>query len=139
MITPGSPGSSCSGACRVRAPDLGSIFICFDWGAQSSEGTSGLIQLLTVPDSMFNKLVTCYVNLAQYPPPHHHPSTHTFPLHWASNSPLPPSPLPLPLYKYWIACKNISPTKADLFSDPEQRQKNRIIISEKIRKNTRSL
>ena len=137
MITPGSPGSSCSEACRVRAPDLGSIFICFDWGAQSSEGTSGLLQLLTVPDSMFNKLVTCYVNLAQYPTPPPFPHLHSPFI--GPPTPPPHSQLPLPLYKYWIACKNISPTKADLFSDPEQRQKNRIIISEKIGKNTRSL
>ena len=134
MITPGYPlTTSCSGACRVRAPDLGSIFICFDWGAGSSGGTSGLLQLLTVLNSKLNKLVTCYVNLAQYPatttttPPHSHS-----PLHWASDSPLPPLCHLPSLYKYWIACKNISPTKADLFSDPEQREKNWIIISEKI-------
>ena len=137
MITPGSPGSSCSEACRVRAPDLGSIFICFDWGAQSSEGTSGLLQLLTEPGSMFNKLVTCYVNLAQYPPIT--TTTTTPPPHLYSPFIGPPLSLPLSLYKYWIACKNISPTKADLFSGPEQRPKNRIIISEKFKKNKRSL
>ena len=68
MITPGA--TSCSGACPTEAPDLGSIFICFDWELTEEHLAS------SSSCSLLSKLVTCYVNLAQYPSPCH-PSPRT--------------------------------------------------------------
>ena len=98
MITPGA--TSCSGACPTEAPDLGSIFICFDWELTEEHlASSSSCSLLT-------KLVTCYVNLAQYPSPCH----------------------PSPPHQYWIACKNISISRDHLFSHSQQEHSVRIII-----------